>query len=147
VRQRVEHDLDRTVDWRCRIDRHQAEAEAAAELAHRAVVRRGGLAAVADAARHGKIDCIAERQALNALEHEREVEAQLQLDDDERLLAAPRDEIAAPDLALDVVALLLKEALHRGVEIGLARHRSQDSLGEFAVAGILPIRDGDNRYY
>src|SRR5262249_33216354 len=123
VRQRVEHDLDGAVDWRCRIDGHQAEAKATAELAHRAVVRRGGLAAVADAARHGKIDGIAERQALDALEHERQVEAQLQLDDDERFLAASRDEIAAPDLALDVVALPLEEALHRQIEICLARHR------------------------
>jgi hypothetical protein len=55
------------------------------------------------------------------LQHELEVEGELQLadDDERRLLAADRDEIATADFALDVEAEGLEEPFHRDVERGL----------------------------
>ena len=67
-----------------------------------------------------EVDVIRERQPVDALEHERQREAQLQLDDDRRLIAASRHQVTAAHLGLDLVSLVLQEGLHRCVQVFLA---------------------------
>jgi len=57
----------------------------------------------------GKIDAFRQGKPVDALEHEGEAEAELQLDDHRRLVAPDRDDVAAADLGLDVVALTFEE--------------------------------------
>jgi hypothetical protein len=71
--------------------------------------------------RDGEIDTIRERKPVHALEHEGEVELELQLDDDRRLVTARPDGVTAPDLALDLVALSLEKRLDGRIEIALSR--------------------------
>ena len=83
--------------------------------------------ALARRARHRHIDALADREPVDALQQQREREAQLQLDDDRRLVApvvdVAGDEIAAAHLALDLVAARFEEALDRRVELGFAERR------------------------
>ncbi len=67
-----------------------------------------------------EVHAVGHRQAVDALEQEREVERALELDDHRRLVAARRDDVTAAHLALDGVALALEEGLDGGVEIRLA---------------------------
>ena len=66
--------------------------------------------------RDREIDPLRQRQPVDALQYQRQVEAQFELDDDRRLVAAPGDEVAASDLALDLVALPFEELLYRRIE-------------------------------
>ena len=64
------------------------------------------LAAAARCHAHGEPDLVAGRRAVDALQDELEIEAELEFadDDERRLVAAQRDEIAAADLALHAEA-------------------------------------------
>ena len=53
----------------------------------------------------GDVHGIGHRQAVQALEHDREPEHPLELDNDRRFVAADADDVTALDLALHVVAL------------------------------------------
>src|SRR3546814_12658472 len=97
------------------MDRQQAEAEPAAELHDGAAVAPPG--GRAGRRGEGEVDLIADREAVDALQQEREVEGLLQLDDDRRLLAAPGDQAAAADLRLHAIALACQDGLHRFIEI------------------------------
>ena len=61
---------------------------------------------------------IARRRPINPLQHEFEIECELQLadDDERRLLPAQRHEIATADLALHVEPKQFEEALYRSIE-------------------------------
>ncbi len=50
------------------------------------------------------------------MQYQRQVEAQFELDDDRRLVATPSDEVAASDLAFDLVPLPFEELLYRRIE-------------------------------
>src|SRR6478752_3471847 len=67
---------------------------------------------------HREPDLIASRGAVDALEHELEVEAELQLadHDERRFVRAQGDQVAAADLAFDVESEAFEKALHRDVE-------------------------------
>ena len=71
----------------------------------------------------GHVHGVRHRQAVEALEHDREPEHPLELHDDRRLVAAHADDVTALDLALHVVALAGEQPLHRLVQVGLGRCR------------------------
>jgi putative tryptophan/tyrosine transport system substrate-binding protein len=75
----------------------------------------------------GEPDFIAGRRAVDSLKNEFEIEAELQLTDDNqrRFVATERYEIATADLALHVEAVGLKKALHGRVKRGLSVVRVQ----------------------
>ena len=73
--------------------------------------------------RHREVDALADRQPVDALQHQPQREAQFQLDDDRRLVAAPRDEVAAIDLALDLEAASLEEPFDRPIKRRFAQRR------------------------
>jgi hypothetical protein len=98
----------------------QAEAEAAAEL--RTGLQRGQERTPL-AARHGDINGIGEREAVDRLVKQRQGEAGLQLDDDGRLVAAHGHDIGGADLRLHLVALPLQQLLDRRIKVGLFRLR------------------------
>src|SRR5262245_40265780 len=106
--------LDQNLHAAVRRDAEKPETQQPAELAHPWIA----LAAAAPRAAHGQPDLIAGHAPIDALQHELEVEAELQFTDDHerRLLAPDRDEIAAADLAFDVKAEGLEETLHREVQ-------------------------------
>src|SRR6185503_10553209 len=79
IRHRVDDDGRATT-----IDHDEPEAQASAELAHRRRPMGPGT--------HGKVDGFRERQPLDALEHERQPERALELDDERRLVAADGDD-------------------------------------------------------
>ena len=68
-----------------------------------------------------KPNLIASRNPIDALEQEFEIEAEFQFadDDNDRLISAQSDEIAATDFTFDLKAEFLQVALHRHVEGGL----------------------------
>ena len=70
------------------------------------------------AARHRQIDALAQSQPVDPLQHQRERKAKLQLDDDDRLGAAPGDEVATLHFALHLVAAAFEKALDRPIERG-----------------------------
>ena len=96
-------------------DRDEAQAEEPAQLAHARIALP---AAAASRCAHGKPDLVAGRRPVDGLQHEVEGEGELQLADDHdgRLALAECHEIAAADLALDLVAELFEEALDRKIE-------------------------------
>src|SRR5881398_3087601 len=96
--------------------RPAAETARSPKPKSRQSLRTRAAAAARDA--HGKPDLIAGRAAIDTLQHKLEVEAELQFSNDyERwFLAANSNEIAAADLAFDVEAKTLEEALHRDVQ-------------------------------
>ena len=57
----------------------------------------------------------------------------LQLDDDRRLVTAHAHDIAAADLALDLVALRYEQGLHRGIEVGLGYSMSAVMMASAAA--------------
>jgi len=81
------------------------------------------LAAAPSGETHGEPDLIARRHPVDALQHQFEIEAELQFadDDERRFIAADRDEIAAADFALHLEAKTLEKALDREVERGFPR--------------------------
>ena len=98
-------------------DQHQPQSEPAAQLADLGPLRRERPAASTPlGSRHRQIDPLGQRQPVDALQHQWQVEAQFELDHDRRLVAAPGDEVAASDLALDLVALTFEELLYRRIE-------------------------------
>src|SRR5262252_7963011 len=111
--------LDQHLDAAARRDAEQAKTEQAAKFAH----ARVALAAAASGETHGEPDLIARPHPVDALQHQLEIEAELQFtDDDERpFICADRDEIAAADFALHLEAKTLEKALDREVERGLPR--------------------------
>src|SRR5262245_6830601 len=106
--------LDQQLDAAARRHAEQAEPQQPAKFAH----ARIALAPAAARGAHGKPDFIARRAAIDSLQHELEIERELQLADnnERRLLAADRDEIATADFALDVETERLEEPFHRDVE-------------------------------
>src|SRR3546814_18263115 len=100
------------------MDRQQAEAEPAAELHDSAAVAPPG--GRAGRRSEGEVDLIADREAVDALQQEREVEGLLQLDDDRRLVAAAGDQVAAAALRLPGIALAFQAGLPRFIELFFA---------------------------
>src|SRR6185436_7786932 len=92
----------------------QAETQKPAQLAH----ARIALAAGARRRAHREPDLVASRGAVDALEHELEVEAELQLADHDqrRFVRAQGHQVAAADFAFDVESEAFEKALHRDVE-------------------------------
>ena len=70
--------------------------------------------------RHADIDDVRHRQPRHRLVQERQRKPRLQLDNHRIRAVAQRHHIRCPDLALHVVALPLKERLHRGIKLCLA---------------------------
>src|SRR5260221_5951301 len=89
--------LDQHLDAAARRHAEQAETKQPAKFAH----ARIALAAAASGETHGEPDLIARRHPVDALQHQFEIEAELQLtDDDDRRLIAPDDaQISAPALS------------------------------------------------
>src|SRR6185312_10643791 len=110
--------LDQDVDPALLGDAEQAEAQQAAELAH---ARIALAPAPLGRAAHGEPHFVAGRRAIDGLQHELEIEAELELadDDERRAVAMERHDIAAAHLALHRKAALLQEALHGQIERGL----------------------------
>src|SRR5260370_29943307 len=79
--------------------------------------------------RAGETAPLGQRQPVHTLQYQCQAEAQLQLDDHQRFVAAPSDEITTPDLALDLVAAPFEEFLDRHVERGLAEPRVRSAGG------------------
>src|SRR6266851_3754724 len=67
-------------------------------------------------ASNSEIDPLGQCQAVDALQDQRQVEAELELDDDRRFVTAPSDDVAALDLALDLVTLEFEELLDRRIK-------------------------------
>src|SRR5262249_45465872 len=109
--------LDQKLDAAARRHAEQAETQQPAKFAH----ARIALAPAAARRAPGKPDLVARRAAIDPLQDELEVEGELQLADDNerRLVAADRDEIATADFALHVETEGLEEPFHRNVERGL----------------------------
>ena len=84
--------------------------------------------------RHRKIHVVGEALPRNPLEHQRQREPGLQLDDDRRLVAANGHQVAAVHLALHGIALRFQESLDRRVEIGFT-HGMESATGEPGVKG------------
>src|SRR5205085_10682030 len=110
-------------------DQQEAEPDPPAQPPHTGRFRRQP-AGAARGARHREIDTLADRQPVDALQHERQREAQFQFDDDRRRVAAVCDEIAAIDLALHIEAAFLAEPLDRQIE------RSFAERGGFAYRAL-----------
>ena len=117
--------LDQYLDAASRRDAEKSKTQEPAKLAYARITR----AAAAVREGNGKPDLIAGRAAIDTLQHELEIEGELQFANDyeRRFFAANGNEIAAADFALDVEAKTLEEALHRDVE------------GGFPFRGLLPI--------
>ena len=116
------------------MDGEQAETEPAAQPAHAGVGGRERRSAAGGSPvgsrRHRKIDQVSDREPVDPLQHEAERERQLELDHDRRVHRATAtgsdgDLIAAPHLALYLVAEILKEPLHRLVQVDLALERAR----------------------
>src|SRR5437667_1836024 len=112
-------------------DGHQAEAEPPAQVADVAPMDRRTARPPASRPADREIDAVRQGKPIDALQEEREAEAQLELDDHGRPVAARRHDVAAADLRLDAVALTLEERLDRRIEVALgggtrgSRHRSR----------------------
>src|SRR5262245_28191147 len=89
------------------IDGHEAEPEPPAEVAHVAALDGRTPAPAAALPADREVDAIGERQPIDALQDQRESEAQLQLHDHRRLVAADGHDVTAAHLGLDVVSLVL----------------------------------------
>ncbi len=96
-------------------DAKHAEAEPPAEIAEPGVAL-AALAALRDPG--GDPDFVAGGGAVDRLQHEFEIEGELEFadDHDRGLVADQRQEIAAADLSLDGRAEVFEEGLDRGVE-------------------------------
>ena len=65
------------------------------------------------------VDGIGYIQPVHRLQHQRQTQSLLQLDDHQTLVVAYGDDITGPDLSLDDVALSLEKLLDGAVEVGL----------------------------
>jgi len=115
----------------------KTEAEQPAEFAD------AGIALATAAARggaHGEPYFVTGRRAIDALQHELEVEAFLQLtDDDQRRLAAlERNQIALLDLSLDLIAEALEKAFHGQIKRRFQIDRSPGVAIEHAGISTTP---------
>src|SRR5512144_513629 len=110
---RIEMDVDLRGEGITDVDGHQPEPEPTTELQHGSALaipyrprlpagRRG----------NGQIDRIGDALALDALVDESQSEPSLQLDDDRRLAASYRHQIAAIDLGPDCIASLLQQLFY-----------------------------------
>src|SRR5260221_1927589 len=90
--------LDQHLDAPARRHAEQAETKQPAKFAH----ARVALAAAPSGETHGEPDLIARRHPVDALQHQFEIEAELQFadDDDRRLIAPRRAGVAPPNSAL-----------------------------------------------
>ena len=106
--------LDQHLDAAGRGHAEKSETQEPAQLAH----ARIALAAGARGRAHRKPDLVAGRGAVDTLQHEFEVEAELQLadHDDGRLVRPQRDQLTAADFALHVESEAFEKAFHGGVE-------------------------------
>ena len=106
--------LDQHLDPAPRRHAEKPETQEPAKFAH----ARVALAAAAPRNADRKPDFVASRGPIDPLQHELEVEAKLQLTDDDKRRSVPtqRDEIAAADFALHVKTEGLEEAFHRDVK-------------------------------
>ena len=105
----------------CLVDRQQPQAQTPAELEDASAL------AAPDRAGRGlqrhrdrEVDLLGEGQPIDALEHERQGEGGLELDDHGRLITSLGHEVTPSHLCLDLVALGLQEGLDRRVEVLLA---------------------------
>src|SRR6266446_177900 len=131
--------LDQHLDAAARRHAEQAETKQPAKFAH----ARVALVAAPSGETHGEPDLIARRHPVDALQHQFEIEAELQFadDDERRFIAADRDEIAAADFALHLEAKTLEKALDREVERGLPRRELRAppaSANRAAIATMSP---------
>jgi hypothetical protein len=101
-------------------DHHQAQAQPSAQLPHVAAVHAGACRAAGLRASDGEVHAVGQREPIDTLEQEREIERELQFDDHGRLVAACCDDVAPADLALHIVALTLEKRFDRRIEIGFA---------------------------
>ena len=102
--------LDQHLDAAGRGHAEQAETQKPAQLAH----ARIALAAGARRRAHRKPDLVAGRGAVDALQHEFEVEAELQLADHDDAAARPpqRDQVTAADFAFHVETEAFEKTFH-----------------------------------
>src|SRR6266852_12639 len=100
-------------------DHDQAEPEPPTQVTHVTPMDRPASSAAAPRSADREIDAVRQREPIDALEHERQAEGELELDDHRWLLAPRRDDVAAPDLRLDVVALTFEEGFHSRIEVAL----------------------------
>jgi len=115
VRNRIDENLD--VTTRPGRDRHQAQPEPPAQRADVAAIDEGAGRAARARASDGEVHAVGQREPIDALEHQRKIEGELQFDDHGRLIAARRDDVATTNLALDVVALPFEKRFDGGIEI------------------------------
>src|SRR5262249_46426860 len=80
-------------------DDHQSEPQPATETPDFSLVHDRFARPSTARTRHGEIDAIGQRQTIDALQHEREIESELQLDDDRWLVAPGGDDVTSEDLA------------------------------------------------
>jgi hypothetical protein len=119
----------------CLGDAEHAEAEPAAQIA-KARVALAALAA--ERKTRGEPDLVAGAGAIDALQHEFEVERELQFadDDDRRFVPAERNQVAAADFAFDGEAEAFEEAFD-----GQIKRRFQDRSPARRAAGGAESRD------
>ena len=100
-------------------DDDQSEPDPATEAADPRCFRRKP-GCVARRPRHREVNALADREPVDALEHQRERHAQLQFHDDRRrvaeVIAVAGDQIAAAHLALYLIAPCFEEALDQSVQ-------------------------------
>jgi hypothetical protein len=106
--------LDQHLDAAGHGHAEKAETQEPAQLTHPRIALTAGSRRRTDR----EPDFVASRCAVDPLEDEFEVEAELELaDDDERWLVRPqRDQIAAADFTFDVESEAFEKAFHRAVE-------------------------------
>src|SRR5262245_6229857 len=128
---RIEQHCDASVitHW---TDGEQTEAQHPQQLVKLPSSRTERWTAVRNADVH--VGCHSE--AIDRLQHNVEVERELQLDDDGFLNTSLREYIAVANLALHFVSLRLKEALDRKIEIRLLHRRNS---GECFATAHVPV--------
>jgi hypothetical protein len=99
---------------------HQPEANPAAELLH--------LRQPAGPGADREVDGIGQCQPVDALQHQAQAEAALELHHDRRVVPAHGDDVAPVHLALHVIALRGEEVLDRRIKLGLGRQRPSITL-------------------
>ena len=104
-------------------DRHQTQPQPPAQLPDVGAIDEGTGCAPRWRASNGEVHAVGQRKPIDALEHERKIEGELQFDDHGRLVAPRPDDVAAANLGLDVVALPFEKRFDSRIEIGFAPTR------------------------
>jgi len=123
VRRGIDDHLHAHPPWR-RPNRHQPEPEATAQTVDVTPDNQRSSSSAAHRSRDGEIDPIGDRQPLDTLKKEGEIEPQLELHDDGLLSTTCAHDVAAGDFALDLVSLPDQKRLHRRVQIGFDEGQS-----------------------